>query len=89
MFDVIWWNAQSVALAKHPAPISLAASVFSMGEAMLMTTGAALIKDPNDWIVPGLTEVAAILYAVSLTSKLCLNLVRTPHHSSLMTPSST
>jgi hypothetical protein len=65
-------NVQSVALARHPAPISLAASVFSMGEAMLVTTGVALIKDPKDWMVPGFTEVAAILYAVSLASKLCL-----------------
>lgn len=48
---------------------------------MLMITGVALIKDPKDWIVPGLTEVAAILYAVSLTFQIVSKLG--PHSTPL------
>jgi len=59
---------QSVTLANHRAPVSLAASVFSIGEVMLAVTGVTLVRDPKAWIVSEPSSVIAIVYAVRFTS---------------------
>lgn len=59
---------QSVTLAKHRAPVSLAASVFSIGEIMLAVTGLILVRDPKEWIVSEPSSVIAIVYAVRFTN---------------------
>lgn len=58
---------QSVTLANHRAPVSLAASVFSIGELMLTVTGLILVRDPRAWIVSDPSQVIAIVYAVRHT----------------------
>lgn len=58
---------QACTLAKHPAPISLAASVFSIGGLMLTAT-AWILVNPSDWIVTGTENLVAIGYSVRMTS---------------------
>lgn len=66
---------QSVTLAKHRAPVSLAASVSSIGEAMLAVTGLALVRDPKAWIVSEPSSIIAIVYAGAITSCLAVGAI--------------
>ncbi len=54
---------QAVTLAKHTAPVSLAASVFTIGFLMLTTT-AFFMVDTSDWFVSNRGEIVCILYSV-------------------------
>lgn len=68
-------NVQSVTLAKHRAPVSLAASVFSIGEIMLAVTGLILVRDPKEWIVSEPSSVIAIVYAGAILSCLAVGAI--------------
>ncbi|KAH8971848.1 hypothetical protein BDL97_02G163800 [Sphagnum fallax] len=67
-------NIQAVTLAKHTAPVSLAASVFTIGFLMLTTT-AFFMVDTSDWFVSNRGEIVCILYSGASLSALAIGAI--------------
>jgi uncharacterized membrane protein len=65
---------QAVTLAKHTAPVSLAASVFTIGFLMLTTT-AFFMVDTSDWFVSNRGEIVCILYSGAALSALAIGAI--------------